>query len=64
MPRPRPSATGAELATFDTAEEVWDQRASVLFAAVGMPPHAAERGTTDIQRMKLAIWMECGTYGE
>lgn len=61
-----PERYGApELATFDTAEEVWDQRASVLFAAGGdaprMPPSG---GTTDIQRMKLAIWMECGTYGE
>ena len=61
-----PERYGApELATFDTAEEVWLQRASVLYAAGGddprMPPSG---GTTDVQRMKLAIWMECGTFGE
>lgn len=61
-----PDRYGApERATFDTAEEVWVQRSSVLYAAGGddprMPPSG---GTTDVQRRKLAIWMECGTYGE
>lgn len=53
------------LATFDTPEEVWMQKASVLYAAGGeaprMPPSG---GTTDVQRLKLAIWLECGTFGE
>lgn len=52
-------------ATFDTPEEVWTQKASILYAAGGedprMPPSG---GTTDVQRMKLAIWLECGTFGE
>ena len=61
-----PERYGApELATFDTPEEVWTQKASVLYAAGGedprMPPSG---GTTDIQRLKLAIWLECGSFGE
>ena len=63
--RRRLSATAPPLATFDTAEEVWMQKASVLYAAGGeaprMPPSG---GTTDMQRLKLAIWLECGTFGE
>ncbi len=61
-----PERYGApEHATFDTADEVWAQRSSVLYVAGGddpsMPPNG---GTTDVQRMKLAIWLECGTSGE
>jgi hypothetical protein len=49
---------------FDTAADVWSQKAIVLYAAGGdgpsMPPQG---GSTALEREKLAIWLNCGEEG-
>jgi len=54
-----------EHAIFDTAEEVWSRKGMVLATAGGetptMPPNG---GTTDSDRLMLAIWLTCGEFGE
>ncbi len=54
-----------EHAIFDSADDVWAQKSAVLVAAGGegprMPPNG---GTTDMERAKLAIWLQCGEAGE
>lgn len=51
--------------SFDTVDDVWNQKGMVLAVAGGenptMPPNG---GTTDLDRMKLEIWLTCGNPGE
>ena len=50
---------------FDTSDDVWAQKGIVLAVAAGenpsMPPNG---GTTDLDRLKLQIWLTCGEHGE
>ena len=60
-----PNRYGApEDAVFDTVEEVWEQKASLLYIVASenrrMPPSG---GTTEMQRDKLKIWLNCGEPG-
>ena len=60
-----PDRYGApEYATFDTVDDVWAQKGMILAVAAGhdpsMPPNG---GTTDLDRMKLEIWLTCGDPG-
>lgn len=49
---------------FDDVNEVWAQKGFVMMVAAGdnptMPPNG---GTTELDRLKLEIWLTCGTVG-
>ena len=49
---------------FDNADDVWAQKGMVLMVAGGeMPTMPPNGGTTDMDRLKLEIWLTCGEPG-
>tara|TARA_B100000575_G_scaffold175204_1_gene140451 strand:- start:1767 stop:2168 length:402 start_codon:yes stop_codon:yes gene_type:complete len=54
-----------EYVVFDTSGDVWAHKGIVLAVAAGetpsMPPNG---GTTDLDRLKLQIWLTCGEPGQ
>jgi hypothetical protein len=60
-----PDRYGApESVVFDGPEDVWTQRAMVLFTAAGnMPSMPPNGGTTALERRMLEIWLTCAPSG-
>jgi hypothetical protein len=53
-----------ESVIFDTAEDVWDQKAMVLYVAGGdVPSMPPQGGSTPTEREMLEIWLNCGESG-